>query len=351
MHDCRHNRPPAPSPHSRGKATRRPPTAKQTANDSDKKPKKKPHDDNKMTRRRRKTSNYRWVMALLAIAAALFFNRHYKIVPRDDHQQQPTELPADDEQSHDLTTKATDGEQRQTPENTNANKRLDPNRLEIPAPMTNTEEQMLQRRAYTTSYNRQTRLPNWVAWRLTADHAQGDVKRQRNAFHEDDEVPQPRATLADYKGSQWSRGHMCPAGDNKWDRQAMYESFLLTNMCPQDQSVNSGDWNDVEMKCRKWARKYGEIFIVCGPVIDPHTDYPTIGQNRITVPEAFFKVVLVGGKHPKAVGFLCSNSKGHKDDNKRERTVDEIERITGIDFFAALPDDVENSVESTVGDL
>ena len=144
---------------------------------------------------------------------------------------------------------------------------------------------------------------------------------------------------------------MCPTGDNKWDRQAMYESFLLTNMCPQDQSVNSGDWNDVEMKCRKWARKYGEIFIVCGPVIDSHTDYPTIGQNRITVPEAFFKVVLVGGKHPKAVGFLCSNSKGHKDDNKRARTVDEIERITGIDFFAALPDDVENSVESTVGDL
>lgn len=351
MHDCRHNRPPAPSPHSRGKATRRPPTAKQTANDSDKKPKKKPHDDNKMTRRRRKTSNYRWGMALLAIATALVFNRHYKIVPRDDHQQQPTELPADDEQSHDLTTKGTDGEQRQTTENTNANKRLDPNRLEIPAPMTNTEEQMLQRRAYTTSYNRQTRLPNWVAWRLTADHAQGDVKRPRNAFHEDDEVPQPRATLADYKGSQWSRGHMCPAGDNKWDRQAMYESFLLTNMCPQDQSVNSGDWNDVEMKCRKWARKYGEIFIVCGPVIDPHTDYPTIGQNRITVPEAFFKVVLVGGKHPKAVGFLCSNSKGHKDDNKRARTVDEIERITGIDFFAALPDDVENSVENTVGDL
>lgn len=304
-----------------------------------------------MTRRRRKTSNYRWVMALLAIAAALFFNRHYKIVPRDDRQQQPTELPADNEQSHDLTTKGTDGEQRQTAESTNANKRQGPNRLEIPAPMTNTEEQMLQRRAYTTSYNRQTRLPNWVAWRLTADHAQGDVKRPRNAFHEDDEVPQPRATLADYKGSQWSRGHMCPAGDNKWDRQAMYESFLLTNMCPQDQSVNSGDWNDVEMKCRKWARKYGEIFIVCGPVIDSHTDYPTIGQNRITVPEAFFKVVLVGGKHPKAVGFLCSNSKGHKDDNKRARTVDEIERITGIDFFAALPDDVENSVESTVGDL
>ena len=102
--------------------------------------------------------------------------------------------------------------------------------LEIPAAIEG--EQILERMAYTASYNQETRCPNWVAWKLTAEHADGEVKRN-SRFYEDEEVPAPRATPADYKGSGWSRGHMCPAGDNKWDEEAMTQSFLLTNVCPQ----------------------------------------------------------------------------------------------------------------------
>lgn len=82
------------------------------------------------------------------------------------------------------------------------------------------------------SYNHETRCPNWVAWHLTSEKAQGQLKRiSSKAFREDPDVTSPRATLSDYRGSGYDRGHMCPVGDNKWDKQAMYETFLLTNIC------------------------------------------------------------------------------------------------------------------------
>ena len=126
----------------------------------------------------------------------------------------------------------------------------------IPLSLKNRPEQILFRKGYTVSYNKEWKIPNWVAWHLTNEHTSGPHHRTGNAWHEDTDVPYPRATTSDYKGSGWSRGHMCPAGDNKWDGEAMYESFLLTNCCPQNANLNSGDWNQIEMTCRRWAEKY-----------------------------------------------------------------------------------------------
>ncbi len=206
------------------------------------------------------------------------------------------------------------------------------------------QSQILHRKAYTVSYNKETRCPNWVAWHLTAKHADGSLKKH-NSFREDEDVPRPRATLDDYKRSGWSRGHMCPAGDNKWDELAMEESFLLTNVCPQNQSLNSGVWNRIEMDCRQWARKYGEVFIVCGPVLLKR-EHETIGKNRVVVPEVFFKVVLCMKDKPKAIGFVIRNNEGKKKRDMFVNSVDEVERITGYDFFSALPDEVENVIEA-----
>ena len=204
--------------------------------------------------------------------------------------------------------------------------------------------QLLSRIAYVLSYNKETLCPNWVAWKLTAEHTDGEVKRI-GAYFEDEEVPEPRATKADYRGSGWSHGHMCPAGDNKWDETAMKESNLLTNMCPQDRGLNSGVWNKIEQDCRKWARKYGEVYIVCGPVLLNRV-HETIGVNRVVVPEAFFKVVLCLTGKPKAIGFVIRNNGGTKKRDQFVNTVDEVERITGMDFFPALPDDIEDEVEA-----
>jgi len=217
--------------------------------------------------------------------------------------------------------------------------------LEIPSLTVGTKGQILKRTGYTLSYNKDTRLPNWVAWRLTAEHCDGDVKRPRKAFHEDEDVPKQRATDEDYYGSGYDRGHMCPAADNKWSEDAMYESFLFTNMCPQDHGLNIGDWNEMEQTCRKWAQKFGSVYIVCGPILYKGK-HKTIGKHKVVVPEAFFKVVLCMEGTPKTIGFIYKNTDGNRPKGDYVNTVDQVERITGYDFFPSLPDDIEKRIEA-----
>lgn len=209
-----------------------------------------------------------------------------------------------------------------------------------------TPEQILKRTGYVASYNKTTLLPNWVAWHLTAERTEGSAKRSGVDFAEDTEVPEPRATDWDYYNSGYDRGHMCPAADNKWSKKAMEESFLFTNMCPQNGNLNRGDWNEMEMACRKWAKKYGDLYIVCGPILYKGK-HKTIGKNKVVVPEAFFKVVLRTGDNPQAIGFIYKNTSGNRPKDSYVNTVDEVERITGIDFFSSLPDNVEKNVEAT----
>ena len=207
------------------------------------------------------------------------------------------------------------------------------------------QEQMLTRTGYIVSYNKTTKLPNWVAWHLTADRCEGPAKRSGVDFEADTDVPAPRAEDGDYYGSGYDRGHMCPAADNKYSVKAMEESFLFTNMCPQNGNLNRGDWNEMEQACRRWAEDYGGVYIVCGPILYKGK-HKTIGKNKVVVPEAFFKVVLRTGKDPKAIGFIYKNAEGNRPKGDYVNTVDEVERITGIDFFPALPDDVETKVEA-----
>lgn len=218
--------------------------------------------------------------------------------------------------------------------------------LEVPGKLTDRPEQILKRVAYTASYNSDLRIPNWVAWQLTGAHTEGKNKRAGVKFQEDTDVPLPRAVDFDYVRSGYDRGHLCPSADNRWDATAQEQSFLLTNVCPQDHNLNVGDWHELENLCRKWAKTYGSIYIVAGPVL-LKGKHKTIGKNKVTVPEAFFKVVLCMEGKPKAIGFIYRNESGNRPKSYYVNTIDDVERITGVDFFPALPDDVEKAVEAT----
>lgn len=216
---------------------------------------------------------------------------------------------------------------------------------EKPAPLRDRPEQILHKKGFIISYNKESKSPNWVAWHLTESHTKGPHQRKQEIFQEDDEVKAPRATNNDYYNSRYDRGHMCPAGDNKWDKQAMTESFLFTNICPQNHGLNKYEWNDLEILCRDWAREYGAIDIVCGPIYGDMRDRKTIGKNKVWVPEAFFKVILCR-KRAKAIGFIYRNEGVKQTMEEAVRTVDEIEALTGIDFFPALDDAIEERVEA-----
>lgn len=212
-----------------------------------------------------------------------------------------------------------------------------------------TSEQILNRFAYITSYNKETRTPNWVGWILTAEHTDGEYVRKGHSFIEDLDVPTPRAIYSDIKEGEcgYQRGHMCPAGDNKWSYKAQKESFLMTNICPQNGDLNQYDWKYLEEACREWAKKFGKIYIVAGPIYYSNK-YRTVGENRIAVPEAFFKVVLTIGKEKsqtQAIGFIYDNISGHNSLSYYARPVDYIEEITKLDFFYQLNDEIENLIE------
>lgn len=221
---------------------------------------------------------------------------------------------------------------------------------------TATTEQILKRTAYTASYNRKTRNPNWVGWVLTAEHTDGPYERKGIKFEEDEEVPAPRARYSDIRESEcgYQRGHLCPAADNKWSFKTQKEAFLMTNICPQNGDLNQRDWKYLEQDCREWALKYGKIYIVAGPIFNKKRP-KTVGENKVAVPDAFFKVVLMvpesGGKDAKAAGFVYDNKEGHHPASHYQKTIDEVERMTHLDFFHQLDDQIENDIESRLMSL
>jgi endonuclease G len=184
-----------------------------------------------------------------------------------------------------------------------------------------------------------------VAWHLTKAHTYGRHQRKEELFTEDTDV-EPRATDADYYNSRYDRGHMCPAGDNKWDATAMRESFLFTNICPQNHYLNKYEWNALENLCRDWARRYGAINIVCGPLYTSSTP-KTIGRGHVRVPDGFFKVIMCRTGQAKAIGFIFKNDGRKVALDDVVCTVDEVEQATGIDFYPALDDRLENRIEAS----
>jgi len=215
----------------------------------------------------------------------------------------------------------------------------------MPAKLKDRPEQILRKQTFTVSYNKSTLCPNWVAWKLTKAHTYGKLPRPEQAFHEDPDVPQPRAQFYDYKSKQYGRGHMCPAGDNKWDQDAIYETFVMSNICPQDRDLNEGVWDQIEITCRQWARRYGELYIVCGPIFKSKNP-KTIGTHKVAVPDAFFKVVLRLKPTAQAIGFLCDNQPLTGSMNDYIVSVDEVEKVTGINFFARLDQQTQDEVEA-----
>lgn len=216
---------------------------------------------------------------------------------------------------------------------------------ELPRVTDGRREQVIEHVGYTVSYNPKWLIPNWVAYELTREEVQGTEGRS-NKFLPDPQVRGYAVVTKDYSHSGYDRGHMAPAADMKWSEQAMRESFYMTNICPQHHSNNAGDWKDLEELVRDYATRFGRVYVACGPVVEP--GYETIGTtHRIVVPQRFYKVLLREKKNGwAAVGWVQDNAPANRPLMTYLKTVDEVEALTGIDFFSALPDSIEQQVEA-----
>ena len=197
--------------------------------------------------------------------------------------------------------------------------------------------------AYEVMYNPEYKIPRWVRYELLASETDGVWSRKGLKFTPDPSVSFPQADDYDYRRSGWSRGHMAPAADFKWSSTAMIETFYFTNCCPQNLELNSGQWSTLEKKVRDWANRYGSLTVYTGPIVLDNA-YGTIGYNKVVVPDAFFKAILAG---EQSIAFVMYNHNNNENIQKCAMSVDDLEALTGIDFFAEQVDDFEDQVEAT----
>ena len=207
-------------------------------------------------------------------------------------------------------------------------------------------DQIINHTAYTLKYSEKHEQASWVAYTLKSSHTTGSVSRTDD-FRVDYKVKTGTASLSDYKGSGYDRGHLAPAGDMKWSSTVMSESFYMSNMSPQLPGFNRGIWKKLESTVRNWAVDNGKIYIVTGPILTGN--YNTIGYNDVSVPSYYYKVILdYSEPEIKGIGFILPNKKSSQSLQSFAVTINEVEQRTGIDFYHSLPDKIEEQIESNV---
>ena len=203
------------------------------------------------------------------------------------------------------------------------------------------EGELVHHTFYSLSYNETAEQANWVFYEINSNTTLGQVRRTNN-FRSDNLISTNSASLSDYKGSGFDRGHLAPAGDMSFSTTAMSESFLLSNMSPQNASFNRGVWKKLESLVRNWGTN-SSIYVVTGPILNSCST--SIGGNNVCVPNYFYKVIY-DPQNQKMISFILPNKKGNKSLNKYVCTTDSLEKITDIDFFPILENNLEERLES-----
>jgi len=199
---------------------------------------------------------------------------------------------------------------------------------------------------YELQYSEEHEQAYWVAYVLYPDLLIKNAAR-KNRFIEDNQVKTGSASLTDYKGSGFDRGHMAPAGAMVVNQTAMNESFYMSNMSPQHPSFNRGVWKRLESKVKTWAKDSDSLFVVTGPILN--LIEKTIGDNHVSVPKQFYKVLVrFKDKEISGIAFLLKNEKSKKHLNTFAVTIDSIEELTGIDFNPNWGIKTENIIEGKI---
>jgi len=230
---------------------------------------------------------------------------------------------------------------------------------------------LMEKPTYATSYNRDKGTPNWVSWHLDTSWF-GSLARV-DTFRPDPRVSPDwyRVQATDYFSSGFDRGHMTPNADRDNENRVPInqETYLMTNMVPQAPDNNQGPWADMENDLRSaLSGETNEIYIISGPLGLGGTGSNggttnTLAGGHVTVPAFTWKVALVLPKgdndvsrvtaSTRTIAVIMPNVQGIRDNDWHFylTTVDAVEQQTGYDFFANVPDAIENAIEAgTNGD-
>ena len=230
----------------------------------------------------------------------------------------------------------------------------------------------LCREGYAVQFDPQKKTPLWASEYLSASLLRGGKEERTDDFRPDPAVPNgAQATLNDYRGSKFDRGHVVPAADmNGRNANAMSETFFLTNMVPQvGPNNNRGIWADLEGQIRKWAMARGKLHVLTGPIFSGQ--YDTMGRSGVAIPTHLYKVVL-DPKTSETIAFIIPNvqvktakvRRYDEGNDKYKQTkpemafdcnstcglenfvvrVSDVEKATGLKFFSDVEDDLRTRI-------
>jgi endonuclease G, mitochondrial len=213
------------------------------------------------------------------------------------------------------------------------------------------------REGYTCCLDARLKIPLWVQYELSPSDLDGPAERKNN-FSPDEKIPLPaRVTNNDYDGNGYDKGHMAPAEDMSRSQEIMDESFKYSNMAPQlGIGFNRHIWAQLEAAIREWVSQKGKLTIITGPIFEIKNgavSYKVIGVKNVAVPTHFYKII-VNANNPENIetlAFMLPNIdlSGHGY-NEYLISIDEIEKLTGLDFLSTLPAEVQKKIEEKKAD-
>jgi endonuclease G len=208
---------------------------------------------------------------------------------------------------------------------------------------------------YAMSYNASLGGPNWVSWHLEEGDL-GDV--ERSTFRPNPVLPVSlQIRPADYKGSGYDRGHVCPSGDRTRTERDNQATFQMSNMLPQAAALNQHVWKDLEDHCRDLARAGNELYISAGGA----GSLGRIANGRVNIPAACWKIIVVLPRGNNDLGRINARTRviavamPNKDTDAVQNAAwsqyvvspARIEKATGLRFFATLPTNVRAALEAS----
>lgn len=203
----------------------------------------------------------------------------------------------------------------------------------------NRSHEILFRENYTLCYSEEHEQSEWVAYELTKSELEKNASR-KNRFISDPEISTQSAHTSDYTNSNFDRGHLAPAADMAFSVEAMSDSFYMSNISPQSPSLNRIVWKEIEEIARSWAEKYESVYITTGPILDK-TDFAKIGENQVSVPEYFYKILVSWDNDNNQIlceCYLVPNFEPSNNPSDYLTTLSHLEEITNIDFYPLLND-------------
>ncbi|GAB5526507.1 MAG: hypothetical protein Roseis2KO_43790 [Roseivirga sp.] len=206
---------------------------------------------------------------------------------------------------------------------------------------------------FVVKYDTANRVPGYVMHRITprqlSDSAGFKAKRSNRFWVDQLNLDSYSATSGDYRKSGYDRGHHAPAGDFVYSQSLKDESFVYSNISPQNPKLNRGALVKVENRIRERVADCSCVaYVITGTHFEP-SKAKSIGTNQVGVPTYIYKIAFYP-QLGQMFGLVLDNTAAEyaKDLFHFQKSIDAIELLTGEDFFEKLDDNIESKLEKQV---